>query len=73
MKKLVSDFTLKRVLVLCGIVALVGSILGYFVGWSLGNYYGEKIGELNVIEKAIITHDDNYHYLEYDGIINYYE
>lgn len=73
MKKLVSDFTLKRVIVLCGIVAILGLICGYFVGWSMGLNYGEKIGEMEVIENASISHDSDYHYLEYNGEVHFYE
>lgn len=72
-KKHVSDYTIKKVMVLCGIVALLGSILGYLVGWSMGLNYGEKIGEYNVIENASISHDSDYHYLEYNGEVYFYE
>lgn len=73
MKKLVSDFTVKKVMVLCIIVLMLGSVFGYLTGWFLGSYYGKQIGEAEVIENAILSHDDQYHYLEYNENIHFYE
>ena len=73
MKKLVSDYTAKKVIVLCSVVMLLGSVFGYLVGWALGSYYGKELGKAEVIENAILSHDDQYHYMEYDGNIHFYE
>ena len=73
MKKMVTDYTVKKVILLCVAVAFVASVASYFVGWSVGMHYGKQIGEYEVIENAIISNDSDYFYLEYDGNVHYYE
>ena len=70
---MVSNRTVKRVVVLCGVVALLSVVCGYLVGWSLGMHYGKQIGEMEVIENAILSSDSDYYYLEYDGNVHFYE
>lgn len=73
MKKYVSDFTVKKVIVLCFVSAFISATIMYSIGWAFGIYYGKQIGEAEVIENAILSHDDQYHYLEYNENIHFYK